>query len=496
MNIMFSLIAAGVLLAASMSWLYLRERQRRLTLSSELERTSKQMEAGVVRDKLTGLLTPSGFSPVLDHWVQKVDRNGGSFCLLYIALDDFGMINDAFGHTIGDSMLMEVSHGMAAFTASGSGSGSGSEACHISAGKFALIVNGGIVMGRIAAGQLKNVLKQAIKSNLIQTQMVHSIGIVVYPDHGPQTMLLGNAALAMRSLRSEGGGGFCEYDHSMGLEIRERTLLVNDLRRALELGQFKLYFQPKIDAEILQITALEALLRWEHPTRGYVSPVVFIPLAEQYGLIGSIGNWVIEEACRNASRWRKRGLRIRVAVNISGHQMHEDDLVDRIQAALQRHGIQPGRFTCEITESVAMEDTKLTRQTFDKMRDAGIHVSIDDFGTGYSSLSALRQLPATELKIDRSFVVDLEGDESARLIVKTIINMATALGLRTVAEGVETIGQRDLLVSMGCNELQGFLFSAPISADDIEYQAFDYHHTNNTDFRPSLFLDTVPAELT
>jgi EAL domain-containing protein (putative c-di-GMP-specific phosphodiesterase class I) len=174
--------------------------------------------------------------------------------------------------------------------------------------------------------------------------------------------------------------------------------MVNDLRKALELGQFELFFQPKIDAVSLQVTAAEALLRWHHPEHGLVSPVLFIPLAERYGLIGALGNWVIQEACRKAARWREHGLRMRVAVNISGYQMREDDLVERIEAALHRSGLQPSRFTCEITESVAMEDTKVTQLTFDKMRKAGFHVSIDDFGTGYSSLATLRRLPADELE--------------------------------------------------------------------------------------------------
>jgi EAL domain-containing protein (putative c-di-GMP-specific phosphodiesterase class I) len=226
-----------------------------------------------------------------------------------------------------------------------------------------------------------------------------------------------------------------------------------------------------------------------------MSPVVFIPLAERYGLIGAIGNWVIEEACRKAAGWRGHGLRMRVAVNISGYQMREYDLVERIEAALQRHGIAPERFTCEITESVAMEDTKVTQATFDKMRRSGFHVSIDDFGTGYSSLATLRRIPAAELKIDRAFVSDLEESEDARSIAQSIVNLATALNLRVVAEGVETLGQCDILVGMGCNELQGFLFSMPIRADELERLALGTHRDENVDFRQSLYSETFQAEL-
>jgi diguanylate cyclase (GGDEF)-like protein len=454
-----------------------------------MDKVSKQLTVQLDRDKLTGLLTRSGFDAILDKGVQKVDGSGGAFCVLYVAIDNFDLLNDAFGHSIGDLLLKEVSQRLTAHT------GARTEACRITAGEFSLIVNGGIATGRTVANRVTEVLTEPFKFESIRTQLTCSIGIAAYPEHGSRENLLGNAALAMRSVKLNGGGDFCQYDLKMGIEVREQAVLVHDLRSALELGQFELFFQPKIDSLSLQVTSAEALLRWHHPVRGFVSPVVFIPLAERYGLIGSIGNWVIEEACRTAARWRERGLRMRVAVNISGYQMREDDLVDRIEAALLRHNIQPGRFTCEITESVAMEDTKVTQHTFDKMRNAGFHVSIDDFGTGYSSLATLRRLPAAELKIDRAFVADLEESEDARSIVKSIVSMATALNLRVVAEGVETVGQSELLVSMGCNELQGYLFSVPIPASELERLALDDHQQDHVKFRRSLFSATIRAEL-
>jgi diguanylate cyclase (GGDEF)-like protein len=438
---------------------------------------------------LTGLLTRSGFDVVLDKWLQKAQHSDGSISVLHIALDNMGLFSDAFGQDVGDRLLQEVSRRLTNAT------GLRTEAGRLTADEFGLIVNGGMDMGRLSAKRVIDVLAEPFKFESIQTQLSCSIGVASYPEHGSHGKLMANAALAMRSVKLNGGGGFCEFDLNMGVEVREQALLVNDLRSALELGQFELYFQPKVDAISLQVTASEALLRWHHPQHGLVSPVVFIPLAERYGLIGAIGNWVIEEACRKAGRWRERGLRMRVAVNISGYQMREDDLIERIESALQRNGVQPGRFTCEITESVAMEDTKVTQHTFDKMRKAGFHVSIDDFGTGYSSLATLRRLPAAELKIDRAFVCDLEESEDARLIVKSIVNMATALNLRVVAEGVETVGQCELLVSMGCNELQGFLFSMPIPADELERLALDTHHPENVEFRQSLFAATMQREL-
>ncbi len=469
--------------------LYWRERQRRLRLQLDFSRLSRQISAKLDRDEHTGLLTRSGFDAVLSKSAQKTDAGDGPFCVLYLALDNFALLNDAYGNETGDRLLKEVSRRLALFGSSKT------EACNTAAGEFALLVAGDQQAGCAASKHVSDALAVPLTFEAIRAHLSCSIGIAVYPEHGAVGKLLGHAALAMRSVKLNGGGDFCLYDPKMGMEIREQAMLFNDLRSALDKGEFELYFQPKIEADSLQVTGAEALLRWHHPQRGLVSPMVFIPLAEQYGLIGAIGTWVIEEACRKARRWREQGLRMRVAVNISGYQMREDDLVDRIVAALQRNGIQPERFTCEITETVAMEDTKVTQLTFDKMRNAGFHVSIDDFGTGYSSLSALRRLPAAELKIDRAFVSDLEESEDARSIAQSIVNMATALNLRVVAEGVETLGQRDLLVAMGCNELQGFLFSMPMPAYELERMALGIHQPEEMEFRRSLFSETYLGKL-
>lgn len=489
MNTWSAIAAASALIAAAMCVLFWRERQGRLLLSQEMDGLTKQLSSKTSGDAMPGLLTRSGFDAALAKTALKADRNNSPFGVLYVALDNFVMLNDAFGNETGDRLLKEVSRRLALCD------GAQTQACHIAVGEFALIVGGDHQSARTSAQRVAAALAVPFTFEAIRAQLTCSIGIAVYPDHGAVSKVLGNAALAMRSVKRNGGSDFCLYDPKMGVEIRDQALLFNDLRSALDKGEFELYFQPKIDAISLQVTGAEALLRWHHPERGLISPVIFIPLAEQYGLIGPIGHWVIEEACRKAARWRERGLQMRVAVNISGYQMREDDLVNRIEAALQRNGIQPERFTCEITESVAMEDTKVTQLTFEKMRNAGFHVSIDDFGTGYSSLAALRKLPARELKIDRAFVSDLEESEDARSIVQSIVNMATALNLRVVAEGVETLGQRDLLVAMGCNELQGFLFSIPMPAYELERLALDGHQPDEMGFRKSLFSETYLGKL-
>lgn len=231
---------------------------------------------------------------------------------------------------------------------------------------------------------------------------------------------------------------------------------------------------------------MEALLRWTHPKHGAVSPLVFIALAERFGFIGRLGNWVINEACRQTAEWARSGLRMRVAINLSVHQLRESGLADRIEQALRFHGLDASQLLCEITESVAMEDIKATQRTFDGLARIGVFLSIDDFGTGYSSLNYLRQLPAKQLKIDRSFVNDLEHSGDARAVVAAVVGLAHALDLRVVAEGVETEGQSDILLAMGCDELQGFFFARPMPADTLLAWTQGDKPAGSADFTPSV----------
>ncbi len=217
-----------------------------------------------------------------------------------------------------------------------------------------------------------------------------------------------------------------------------------------------------------------------------IAPDIFIPLAERFGIINSLGNWVIEEACRQLALWRNMGLQMRVAINLSVHQLRESGLADRITQTLLRHDVQASQLLCEITESVAMEDTQATQRAIEELRDIGIFLSIDDFGTGYSSLNYLRQLPAQQLKIDRSFIRDLETEEDARAVVHAVVRLAHALGLRVVAEGVETAGQRDILIDMQCDELQGYFYARPMPADSLLAWARGDQRAGQADFSASI----------
>jgi len=482
-------LAAGWLVAALLAWRLSRSQMRhRAGHRPRLRDGSTPLNAPRSPDEVAGLMNRARFDLALDEECLRCDRGAGGFCLLYVDMDNLRSINDAFGHDHGDAVLREAARRVAEL--------SGGTACRIAADEFAVITQGDLKQGHDAAEMLRAGLSQPFHMAGQLSHLTCSVGIAAYPAHGSRPMLLGNAILAMRTVKLAGGAGQAEYQAQMGVGKREQAALLSELRVALERGQFELYFQPKVDAGSLQITAAEALLRWRHPQRGMISPGLFIPLAERHGLIAAIGNWVLEEACRQSAQWRERGLRMRVAINLSGYQMRQDDFVDRIRAALVAHRIPAGRLTCEITESVAMEDTQATQQAFERLRAVGVHVSIDDFGTGYSSLASLRRLPAAELKIDRAFVCDLDSSVDARSIAQAIVQMAHTLGLRVVAEGVETEAQRDFLVSMGCDELQGYLFAKPMTAKALELWATNDGPETDGAFSASLFDETRPADLT
>jgi diguanylate cyclase len=482
------LLACALLLAGALAHT-LRLLRSGKRLSKRLRQANTELSELRHRDPLTALPTRTEFESLLDGAVAGADRGAARLTVLHLGLDNFRAINDGFGLRVGDGLLVQVAQRLLAFA------GSDGHVARASGDEFLLLLEQGLPE---ALSQAESLRQQLCAPYLVEGQRLElgvSIGLAVYPDHGSRPLLTAHAALAMRGVKHGGGGGHALFDPAMGVNLREQAELLQDLRQALSRHELRLFYQPKVDARSLQITAAEALLRWQHPRRGMISPGVFVPLAERHGLIADIGLWVIEEACRQAAQWREQGLRMRIAVNISGHQLRRDDLVGQIEASLARHQIPPGRLTCEITETVAMEDTAVTRAAFERLGRAGLHVSIDDFGTGHSSLAALRRLPAAELKIDRAFVTDLGASDDARSIVRAIVQMAHSLQLRVVAEGVETGAQRDELVRLGCDELQGYLFAKPMSATALALWAQDDGDVAASVFRPSLFEPTAPTPL-
>ncbi|HZT55812.1 MAG TPA: bifunctional diguanylate cyclase/phosphodiesterase, partial [Burkholderiaceae bacterium] len=443
-------------------------------------------------DALTGLPTRPYFERRLLRAAKKCDaRPQTRLAVLFIDLDGFKPVNDTFGHSSGDRVLAQVGRRLKA-RARGAGA-----VARLGGDEFVLLAvgrGGEDSVARLAVRVIA-ALSQPYKVGGREVAISCSVGIAMYPDDAGACdagKLIARADAAMYAAKRAGGARHCFYVPTMDVDAQHNFDLLRDLRLALPNDELELYFQPKVDARSGKVTAAEALLRWNHPTRGLVMPGDFIALAERSGLIGPLGNWVIEAACKQVRAWRDKGLRMRVAINLSAHQMRQDDIAERIAAALARHRIHPALLTCEITETAAMEDTGATQETFRRLGEMGAHLSIDDFGTGYSSLAYLRRLPAEELKIDASFVGDVDHSADARAVIDAVVKLAHALGLKVVAEGVETLRQQKILVELGCDELQGYLFARPMTARALLRWAMD-DRANSAVFRDSLFGETRQA---
>ncbi len=454
-------------------------------LRGTLESARSALQGRALRDELTGLPNRVGFEAVLARTQQQVDARRGQLGLLVVALDGFKQVNESYGHPFGDELLRSMARRLGDLAPP-------QHVARLGGDEFLLLLADAPDVQQAGAKALRALEAIAAPCRLEgrDIDITASVGVALYPQHGAVSTLIKHASVAMRASKHAGGATYSFFDSRMMVDSRDQAELLRDLRLALARDQFELYFQPKIHAPSAQITGAEALLRWHHPQRGMISPTVFVPLAERSGLINAIGAWVIDEACRQARVWRDQGLRMRVAVNLSAHQLHQADLPQRVADALRKHQINPDLLTCEITESVAMENTEATMQFFKELAAVGVHISIDDFGSGYSSLAYLRKLPAGELKIDRAFVLDLEQSEEARAIAGAVVQLARALNLKVVAEGVETEAQFQILRTLGCDELQGFLFAKPMSAKALARWAIADEGPRSIEFSEALFQGT------
>jgi len=464
----------------------------------QLQSANKALQRHAYVDTLTGLASRLAFDGRLARAVahrriepSDIRRGQHRLSVVSVDLDGFRTINDSLGHAAGDSVLKETASRLR-------GAAHDNDlVARVGADAFLVLMEDAASVEDcvVQARRFIEVLARPFEVAGRQVELSGSVGISVYPDHGEPGALVAYADAAMRVAKRSGGGTYALFDAKMDVGALKQLDLQNDLRHAIERGQLALHYQPKIDARSGQVRGVEALLRWRHPQHGMVSPAVFIPIAERSGLIHGLGNWVIDEACRQMQAWADAGMRMRVAINISVHQLRRGDLVARIEQALDRHHVGASQLMCEITESAVMDDVSGTLRTFEGLERIGVYLSIDDFGTGYSSLSYLRQLSAKQLKIDRSFVNDLDSSGDARAIVDAVIHMAHALGLRVVAEGVETSGQRDVLVQLGCDELQGYYFAKPMPADTLLAWAGGKRPQGAADFSPSVIQDMAAPPL-
>jgi diguanylate cyclase (GGDEF)-like protein len=466
-----------------------RAHGRNALLASSLSEANRRLREQALADPLTRLPNRLMFEERLADSLATAEDHPGALTVMFIDLDGFKPINDSFGHAAGDSVLTEVGKRLASITRPTD------VAARVGGDEFLLLIHQPDTheaAAQVAQRVLQVVGRHYRLPNGVDVNLSCSVGIVMYPEHGPGKKLIANADAAMYAAKRAGGATYSFFVPSMEQDARVQLALQHDLRTALDRRELDLYYQPKVHALSGQITGVEALARWHHPSRGLIMPDAFIPVAERFGMIGTLGNWVIEEACRQIREWMDGGLRMRVAVNLSIHQLRQDDLVPRIHSALQRHRIEPELLTFEITESVAMED--ITMDAFNALADVGVSLSIDDFGTAYSNFAALRKLPAKQLKIDRSLFTDIAQSGDALAVVDAMIKMSHALGLKVVAEGVETEAQRDLLLALNCDELQGFLYARPMSASTLSLWAMsDEGETQPVDFRPSTYAAFADA---
>ncbi|WDY55600.1 putative bifunctional diguanylate cyclase/phosphodiesterase [Pseudomonas sp. PSKL.D1] len=441
-----------------------RLESRTAELARSLTLANQELTQLALHDILTGLPNRTLLADRIEQAIAKVAEQGGCFALMFIDLDGFKPVNDAYGHHVGDLLLKAVAARLRGHLHSQD------TLARIGGDEFVLLVElqePDDAMG-VAVKQVNLVSKMFPVADH-ELQLSASLGIVLYPGNGQdQHELLRNADAAMYHAKSAGKNGYSFFDVSMNSNARQQLQLLQDLRQAVEQRQFRLHYQPKFDAQACQPIGAEALLRWEHPQHGLLFPDRFISLAEKTGLIIPIGEWVLDEACRQMRAWLDQGhADWRMAVNLSAIQFCHAGLVDSVARALNTHGLPANRLTLEITETTAMHDADASLTVLQRLSDMGVDLSIDDFGTGYSSLMYLKRLPANELKIDRGFVRDLEQDSDDAAIVSAIVALGQALGLRIVAEGVETGGQQDFLTRLGCDSLQGYLLGQPVPADQF-----------------------------
>jgi diguanylate cyclase (GGDEF)-like protein len=391
--------------------------------------------------------------------VARLER--APLAVLFIDLDGFKSVNDTLGHSVGDALLKTIGRQLKdEFAAS-------AQIARLGGDEFAVLQTSG-EQPRAAlalADQIVKLLSAARQVDDHLIQISASVGVAV-SERGVENpdYLLKSADLAMYHAKSGGRNAFRLFDPEMDATAQARRQLETDLRNAIRRGEFEAYYQPLVEVKTRRISCFETLVRWRHPTRGLVSPVEFIPVVEDTGLIVQLGEWIMREACVAAMNWPPD---VRVAVNVSPIEFQRGDVVRVVQDALTTSGLAPQRLEVEITESVLLEKTAKNITILTKLRELGVRVSLDDFGTGFSSLSYLRTYPFDKIKVDRSFVSDLSKDDRSRMIISAITGLGARFGMSTTAEGVETEEQFEWLRNEGCDEVQGWLFSRPVPAAEV-----------------------------
>jgi diguanylate cyclase (GGDEF)-like protein/PAS domain S-box-containing protein len=424
-----------------------------------------QLRFVATHDSLTDLPNRSMFNEGLRHALHQGTRYNRGIAVMFIDIDRFKVVNDTLGHSAGDRLLQDCARRLSECLRESD------TVARLGGDEFVVMVEN-FTAPKDAIAVAQKVLTGLARPFFVDGQeflMSASIGISTFPDDGKDAeTLLKNADIAMYRAKDQGRNNYQFYSAQMNKHTFERLAMESSLRRALERNEFLLHYQPKLDLRTGAIAGLEALVRWQHPDWGMVSPAQFIPLAEESGLIVQIGEWVLRTACEQNKRWRDQGIPpMRVAVNLSARQFTQKTLLSDVARIIAQTGLTPDCLELEITESLVMHNPEGAAETLHKLKDMGISLAIDDFGTGYSSLAYLKRFPIDCVKIDRSFIKDIPAEADDMAITKGIIALGHSLRLKVVAEGVETVEQQDFLRSNDCDEMQGFLFSKPLPAEEV-----------------------------
>ncbi len=426
---------------------------------STIKEQAEQLEKKAFFDTLTHLPNRSLFFNRLDHSIEQSRRNNEKLAIVFLDLDRFKYINDTLGHAVGDQLLQDVAKRISDCTRKSD------TVARLGGDEFTLILPD-LLTSHGAAIVAQKILKSLNQPfNLLNGEYTigGSIGISLYPSNGISSEeLVKNADIAMYQAKQNGKNNYQFFTNEMNDKVVKRLAFENKLYKAVEKNEFVLYYQPQTDKNFKKITGFEALIRWNLPNEGLITPNEFIPIAEETGSIIQIGSWVMKEACSQSKSWEKAGLgNSRIAVNVSAKQFKQEGLVDLINNSLKETGLHSDLLELEITESCILENANIAIDMMHEIKEMGIHLSIDDFGVGFSSLNMLKNLPIDKLKIDRSFVNEVTTDADNATIVKSIISLAHNLDLKVIAEGVETKEQLEFLRSYDCDEIQGYLVGKP-----------------------------------
>lgn len=444
-----------------------------LKIKKELENCKEQYEILYAKlenyaffDNLTGLPNRINIETSLNVIISEAILNSTKGAVLFIDLDNFKNLNDTLGHTFGDEAIKKVSNIIKHMCKDGL------IPARVGGDEFVIVMPRYTKITEVIefTKKILKALEQIRNINNNEVTLSTSIGISTFPDQGRNSLqVLKNADIAMQKVKEVGKNNYKFYTDAMTKEIENKVEIQKYLVRAIEKNELVLHYQPLVDANSEKVDSVEALIRWQHPTKGLISPLVFIPIAEEIGIINELGRWVLTTACKQNKEWENKGFApIKVSINVSPLQLEHDDFTLVVKNALVESGLNPKYLQLEITENVSMKFLDENIRILEELRSLGVNIAMDDFGTGYSSLNYLMKLPIDSLKIDKSFIDNINESNNKELIMDTIIKLAHSLNLEVIAEGVETLDQLNVLKKMSCNKIQGYLFSRPLPKDEME----------------------------